>query len=121
MGVRERLMAIAELLPARARVSFSRADLDELTSNGPAMKKPSYSNLDYTVAEVAQRHGRSPQTVRDWIKSGELQAYRFKDREWRITPAALAEFEGRQRNGQARERSASPGTDLSAWRDVRAG
>jgi hypothetical protein len=54
--------------------------------------------------------------VRDWIKSGRLKAYRFGN-ENRITPAALAEFEERLRNGRDADPSDHEAADLSAWRN----
>ena len=52
---------------------------------------------DLTVDDVAQFFNRSPITIRTWIRSGELQAYRFKGREYRITHAALEEYQAQQR------------------------
>ena len=40
---------------------------------------------------------RSPQTVRRWIREGELDAYSLRGREYRITGAALQEFIARER------------------------
>lgn len=77
------------------------------------------SRADYTVKEVAQRHNRSGQTVRDWIKSGQLEAYRFNGREYRVTPEALAEFERQQRGGHLRSGGPTDeAVDLGAWRKV---
>lgn len=58
--------------------------------------KPGFE-ADLTVDEVAQFFNRSPITVRAWIRSGELRAYRFKGREYRITHSALEEYQARQR------------------------
>ena len=52
---------------------------------------------DLTVEDVAQVFNRSPVTVRTWIRSGELRAYRFRGREYRITHLALEEYQARQR------------------------
>ena len=75
---------------------------------------------DYTAAQVAETFGRSPQTVRDWIKSERLRAYKLNGREYRITRAAVEEFREKQRNGesdgQATGRKSS--ADLGAWRDI---
>jgi excisionase family DNA binding protein len=76
--------------------------------------------VDYTVAQVADMFQRSPQTVRDWIHSGRLGAYKLNGREYRITQAAVEDFIEQQRNGDTdrqtngRENSA----DLRAWRGV---
>jgi excisionase family DNA binding protein len=45
-----------------------------------------------TVKEVAEYLHRSPQTIRRMIRAGELDAYTFRNREYRITPVSLAEF-----------------------------
>jgi excisionase family DNA binding protein len=42
---------------------------------------------DMTVKEVAEHLHRSPQTIRRMICEGELDAYMFRNREYRITPA----------------------------------
>ena len=52
---------------------------------------------DLTVEEVAQFFNRSPVTIRTWIRSGDLRAYTFKGREYRITHSALEEYQARQR------------------------
>ena len=43
---------------------------------------------DLTVDQVAEEFDRSPQTVRNWIRAGELDAYKFRGREYRVTRAA---------------------------------
>jgi len=45
----------------------------------------------YSLEEVAQRLGVSERTVRRWIKSGELPAYK-PGREYRIRDGELEEF-----------------------------
>lgn len=54
-------------------------------------------DLDMTVADVAEFFGRSPVTVRAWIRSGRLRAYQFRGREYRVTSAALEAFVTRER------------------------
>jgi len=54
---------------------------------------------DLTVAEVGKLFNRSPATIRAWIRAGRLEAYPFRGREYRITHAALEEFQGQERNG----------------------
>jgi len=75
---------------------------------------------DYTVAQVADMFGRSPQTVRDWIKAGRLRAYMFNDREYRITRTAVEEFVEEQKsgNGDASSGGRKNTANLSAWRAV---
>ena len=52
---------------------------------------------DMTVADVAEFFGRSPVTVRAWIRHGRLHAYQFKGRQYRVTRAALEAFQRRER------------------------
>lgn len=121
MTLRERLRAIVESLPPNGLVSFTRSDLEDLLESEAESAAPAGRDRpDYTVSEVAERFGRSPQTVRDWISSGRLRAYRFNGREYRVTPAALEEFLEPQRNGYmdrgaTRRKSTA---NLGAWRRV---
>ena len=55
---------------------------------------------DLTVEEVGKFFGRSPVTIRAWIRAGRLEAYHFQGNEYRITHAALEEFQDRERNGK---------------------
>ena len=64
---------------------------ERLKENGSGL------DSDLTVEEVGEFFHRSPVTVRAWIRSGELRAYRFKGREYRITHTALEEYQARQR------------------------
>lgn len=76
---------------------------------------------DLTVPEVAALMGRSASCVRGWCRTGELDAYRFKGREWRVPRPALAALQERERT-RPREAAPALGTgpvDLSAWRRVR--
>jgi excisionase family DNA binding protein len=75
-----------------------------------------------TVKEVAEYLHRSPQTIRRMIPAGELDAYTFRNREYRITPASLAEFMERGRDGEDDVPIATPtsrGSNPGSWRKVR--
>ena len=54
---------------------------------------------DHTVEEVAKFFDRSPATIRAWIRAGRLDAYHFRGNEYRITHAALEEFQDQERHG----------------------
>ena len=74
------------------------------------------------MADVAEQLGRSPGTIRDWIRRGELEAYQL-GKEYRVTRPALTTFCQRQRNGP-RTSDRSEGAprrrlDLGSWRKVR--
>ena len=70
---------------------------------------------DLSTAEIARMFTKSPQTVRDWIGKGLLDAYRFQGREWRVTPENLQKFIGEQREPLKLE-VVSPEPNLGAWR-----
>ena len=60
---------------------------------------------DFTVEDVAAFFDRSPVTIRAWIRAGRIEAYRFRGNEYRITNAALEEFQSLERNGNSHEHS----------------
>ena len=91
----------------------------EMIAEGHAVaaKAGDEMQTDYTVAQIAEMFDRKSQTIRDWIKSGELRGYLFKDREYRITGAALEEFQEEQRTG-AEPAKPTEEPELGAWRGV---
>lgn len=78
---------------------------------------------DLTVSDVARELGRKPNTVRDWVRSGQLRGYLFRGREYRVTRAALNDFieAQRQKSGPAPGRSSEKVADLGSWRRFRRG
>ena len=46
----------------------------------------------YTTTEVARMVGCDPETIRDWIRSGRLHAFRVNIREFRVPAIALDAF-----------------------------
>jgi excisionase family DNA binding protein len=91
LTLRDRLRRIVEALPPGAAVSLPR---DQLAAWVGADEPPPLTDL--TVAEAAEILGRRPSTVRGWCASGELRAYRFRSREWRIPHSAIRELQDRQ-------------------------
>lgn len=90
MTLKERLRQLAEALPSpTATVNLSRADLETLL--GDAAEPEPLSDL--TVEDVAEEVGRARSTVRGWCHDRKLRAYRLNGREWRITRAALWQFQ----------------------------
>lgn len=119
------LHALADALPTGSAVPVPREWLLELLDSSSAACQPHYSHApaDLTVADLAKRFGRQTSTLRGWLERGLFPgAYKFMGgREWRVPPAALAEFEAKQRVGEVRRpgsprRERSDPVDLSAWR-----
>jgi len=93
MSIEDRLRRIVTALPEQASVTLPVVLVKEwldLEADDPL--------ADLTVADVALQLGRSPGTVRDWIRRGELEAYQL-GKEYRVTRPALTTFCQRQRNG----------------------
>lgn len=120
MGLGERLRALAKALPAGASITLSSEALRSLLETDA--DESSTLAHDMTVEEVANHLDRSPQTVRRWIREGELDAYSFRGREYRITAAALRNLIAREQTSAERPPQ-SPGAhvakQLGAWRSVR--
>jgi excisionase family DNA binding protein len=88
MRLHDRLRRLVDGMPDDALVSLPAARIRAwLEESGTGGVEP-----DLTVREVAELISRSPTTVRAWIRSKQLRAYRFRRKEWRIPPAALTEF-----------------------------
>jgi len=80
--------------PERASIILSVEDVKGwLSENG------SGGDQDLTAKEVGELFDRSPATIRAWIRAGRLDAYLFRGNEYRITHAALEEFQGQERSG----------------------
>lgn len=107
--LRDRLRRIVEALPPGAAVTLPR---DEIAAWVGAEDPEPLADL--TVSEVAEIVKRAPSTVRGWCASGELRAYQFQGREYRITREALREFQDRQANPVDDDSD----DDLSSWRNV---
>ena len=117
MSIEDRLRQIVTALPEQANVTLPVVLVKEwleVEADDPL--------ADLTVADVAEQLGRSPGTIRDWIRRGELKAYQL-GKEYRVTCPALTTFCQRQRNGP-RTSDRSEGaprrrSDLGAWRKLR--
>ncbi len=95
-----------------AALTKTIAEIQQATSGSDPKPRP-----DYTTAEIARMFDKSPQTVRDWIGKGLLEAYKLFDREWRVTPENLEKFKREQRE-HLRLEVVSPEPNLGAWRKV---
>ena len=84
------------LIDAAPPGSFIQIPVDSarewLGEDAPAMLE-----ADLTTQEVADLLKRSPVTVRAWIREGRLRAYKFRGKEYRVTRAALGEFQAGER------------------------
>ncbi len=117
MSIEDRLRRIVTALPDQASVTLPVSLVKEwleMEADDPLE--------DLTVADVARQLRRSPGTVRDWIRRGELEAYQL-GKEYRVTRPALTTFCQRQRNGPRTsgqsETAPSRRSDLGGWRKVR--
>jgi excisionase family DNA binding protein len=98
--------------------------LEQLSSNGSGdSDEPTRAVAgDLTCREAGLVLGRAASTIRSWLEAGELEGYRQRGREWRVTPAALQRFQEQQRSGVAQKgrratsRHREKSTDLGAWR-----
>ncbi len=119
MSLEDRLRQIVTALPEQASVTLPVVLVKEWLET-----EADDPLADLRVADVAQQLGRSPGTVRDWIRRGELEAYQV-GKEYRVTRPALTTFCQRQRNGprtSARSETApSRRSDLGTWRKLRKG
>lgn len=113
---------LAALLAATTadQVTVPRGWLSELLE-APA------AHADLTVDQVAKELIRGDSTVRGWCKAGLFpNAYRLRDREWRIPEADLLAFLAREREvrtrapaGAVARRASGKAGGLEAWRGVR--
>ncbi len=120
MGLGERLRTLAEALPEGASITLSSEALRSLLERDA--DESSTLAHDMTVEEVANHLDRSRQTVRRWIREGDIEAYSFRGREYRITAAALHDFIARQQTAPDRTPSTPPvhlANQLGAWRSLR--
>lgn len=124
MNLLARLRSMVRDAPAGSSITLPadwlRAEL-ETESTGGDSGEPIPGDL--TVEQVAAQTGRKPGAVRSWIRSGALRAYRFNEREYRVTPAALREYleaqRGRETPGKTPVKRAARTHDLNDWRQVR--
>ena len=113
MSLEDRLRRIVTALPEQASVTLPVRVVKEwleVDAEDPL--------ADLTAADVALQLGRSPGTVRDWIRRGELEAYRL-GKEYRVTRAALTTFCQRQRNGPRTSDRSEAACELRAHRQQR--
>lgn len=109
-----RLRQLAEALPEGATVALNRDQILALLEEAGEDARGGRVERDLTLAEVGEIYDRKPNTVRSWIKTKGLRAYRDAAGQWRIPRAALEEWQEAQREG--RRGKANDDVDLGAWR-----
>jgi len=118
------LTAWLEAAPEGTTLS-ARAMLDLLRQIGAAAEPEAMKPIgrDLTLAEVGELYNRRPNTVRDWVKHKGLRAYLDASGQYRVTPAALREWQEAQRREKERPKARATTepepVDLGAWRKVR--
>jgi len=118
------LTAWLEAAPEGTTLS-AEAVLDLLRQLGAAADHEAVEPIepDMTLAEVGELYGRRPNTVRDWVKHKGLRAYLDASGQYRVTPAALKEWQEAQRREKekpkARATTKPEPVDLGAWRKIR--
>ena len=90
----------------------------QLLEGQPDLNPATTASEDLTVEQVADRYGRSPATIRRWLKFGRLEGWKL-ERGWRIPASAIDNL--RERNDWGRDRepakvSVSRNRDLGSWR-----
>jgi hypothetical protein len=113
------LRSLAEALPPGAAVPVPREWLLELLA-GQGSTALATPPGDLTVREVAVRYGRHDSTVRQWLERGLFPgAYKLRNRDLRVPPAAIAAFDQREREGESPAGENAEG--LGDWRGVAGG
>ena len=86
-------MAVCEKSPTGRRETPVQYPLTDIDSYRPFGRMMSVTELErfFTVDEIAERLQVSDQTVRRWVKSGKLAAFK-PGKELRIRPRDLKEF-----------------------------
>ncbi len=113
-----RLLAIASLLPEGATITLTAHAFREL-----AEEQKLQSLVDLAVRDVAQIYGVSESTVRSWIRSGRLEAYKV-GRRYFVTQTGMKKFRGwhqtkERRSGQEQQIADAGDSKLGSWRRVR--
>ncbi|KPK69402.1 hypothetical protein AMJ82_05705 [candidate division TA06 bacterium SM23_40] len=118
MSVRKQLDRLAEhgamvIVPVRWLLDLLDL-LDGLRAGGDGEEPLA----DFTAEEAAVEFNRSPQTIRNWCRSGLLPgAYKLLNREWRIPRQALQALRTSHLDGDGKSvQQAGTATDLGAWR-----
>ena len=98
MKLSDRLMRMIDGMPDGASITLPVSAVKEwLNENGSGLDQ------DLTVEEVGKFFDRSPVTIRAWIRDGRLEAYHFRGNEYRITHAALEEFQSQERSANGKQ------------------
>lgn len=110
--------AALRALPAGTLVTLPREGWLALVDESPAAEEAGTEagGVDGTVAEVAQRFGRAPSTVRGWLDAGVLHGYKLFGREWRIPAASVTAFQAAQRGVRRATPPDLPASSLDTWR-----
>jgi excisionase family DNA binding protein len=117
MSLADRIRALVGALPPDAMVPVRWLG-DLLEAEGSTVQTDAERLSDLTVEEVAADFGRSVDTVRRWIRRGELRAYQL-GQEYRIPRAAVRAFVEAQRDKTKVAPAAAAEVDVGRWRKIR--
>ena len=117
MSLRSRLEKVVDGMPAGSAVTLP---VEWLRCLLKLEEQSSVEIDDLTCEQAARILGRSPSTVREWCRAGEIRgAYRLKGREWRLPRSGLREFLDGQGNRRPQTVHRRREADLGAWRGER--
>ena len=118
MTLLQHLRALSAGLPPGASVTLSgdwlREQLADTTGQGAEAL-----DADQTIAQLAERFGRAPSTVRAWLEADRFPgAYKLRGRDWRVPAAGVAAFLEAERAPRpiASRRAGGARVSLGDWR-----
>ena len=120
----ERFRDALKDMPQGTAITLSREMLiqllggSEVDSQSVSPRKDPSATVDLSVGQVAALYGKSPNTIRRWLESGQLEGYKLFGREWRVTQQMLSAFQENQRCGMGRGPVSRQVKPIDAWRAV---
>ena len=120
----QRFREALEEMPVGTAITLSREKLiqllggSELGSQTVSSREDSAPVVDLSVRQVAALYGKSPNTVRRWLESGQLEGYKLFGREWRVPRQMLVAFQEDQRCTVPKGPVSRQVKRIDVWRNV---